>query len=297
MVQYRGSGFADLDVPGVLASGAHVVLVDELAHTVADGSRQRWEDVADLLSGGLQVLTTLNVSNLASVRNHVALLAGVAPVESVPDEFIRAGDVVLVDPPAEVLRRRIASGKVYATERVGGALADYFRPSNLEALSALGRAWVAGTADVVAHQLLAERGQVTDHRPLIVAGVSDSEWGDKVIRRAARLALAEDAELLVVHVRLTDGVAQHGTAVLHRYRALVEEIGGIYTEVEGTTPADGLAAVARARGAGRVVVARHRSRLGELTRGSVASRLRRLLPGITITEVRPSDQGDVRASA
>jgi two-component system sensor histidine kinase KdpD len=288
-VRYRGRDFEDLDVEAVMASGADVVVVDELAHTTADGSRRRWEDVAVLIDAGLDVLTTLNVTSLSSMRDHAARVVGVAPVESVPDELVRAGEVVLVDLPAEVLRRRIASGRVYTTERVGGALGDYFKISNLEALSALGQAWLDGTADDVAEQLLAERGDAPAC-PLVVAGISDSEWGEWVIRRAARLALADNAELLVVHVRLADGVAWHGGDVLARYGALVAEMGGSYTEVEATTPADGLAAIARARGASRVVVARHRSRLGELTRGSVASQLRRLLPGTTITEVRRSDR-------
>ena len=286
-VDYRGHSFPDLDVAAALASGASVVLVDELAHTVADGTRQRWEDVADLLAAGLDVLTTANIANLRSVRDYAAQLTGSGTVESVPDEFVRAGEVVLVDMPADALRRRIAAGKVYTTDRVGGALAEYFRTTNLEALSELGQAWMDGREDEVGARLLARRGLVDEGtRPLVIAGVSESTWGEPVIRRATKIAEGCDGDLLVVHVNVDDGFAHRDRAALERYRAMANEVGGSFLEVEATGPADGLAEVARARGAARVVVARHRSRLGELARGSVATRLRHLLPDIGVSEVR-----------
>jgi two-component system, OmpR family, sensor histidine kinase KdpD len=278
-------------VGAVLASGADVVLVDELAHTTADGSRRRWQDVADLLDAGFEVLTTANVANLESVRDYAARLTGSGTVESVPDEFVRSGEVTLVDLAPEALRRRIAAGKVYSADRIGGALAEYFRVPNLEALSALGRAWVEGDAAEVGEDLLAARGLVdAPARPLVVAGVSESAWGEPVIRRATRIAEGCDWDLLVVHVNVADGSVHRDRGALARYRDLVASVGGSYLEVEAAAPADGLAQVARARGAERVVVARHRGRLGELARGSVASRLRRLLPGTPVTEVRLQEQ-------
>jgi two-component system sensor histidine kinase KdpD len=291
MVEYRGHAFPDLDTAAVLATGAEVVLVDELAHTLADGTRQRWEEVGDLLAAGVDVLTTANVANLRSVRDYVAQLTGAGTVESVPDEFVRSGDVVLVDLPAETLRRRISSGKVYSLDRVGGALADYFRASNLEALSELGRAWLEEHAEDVGEALLATRGLVEpEKRPLVVAGVSESAWGEPVIHRATRIAEGCDGDLLVVHVRVADGTAHRDRAALDRYRTMATDVGGSYLEVDAESPADGLADVARGRGADRVVVARHRSRLGELARGSVASRLRRVLPDMPVTEVRRPEQ-------
>jgi two-component system, OmpR family, sensor histidine kinase KdpD len=93
----------------------------------------------------------------------------------VPDEFVRAGEVVLIDLPPEVLRARIASGVVYSAEQVGGALAEYFRAANLQALSELARAWVAGTAEAVGEGLLARRGLTEPSAPpVVVAGDSGS---------------------------------------------------------------------------------------------------------------------------
>jgi two-component system, OmpR family, sensor histidine kinase KdpD len=286
-VTYRGHDFEEMDLAAVQAAGADVVIVDELAHTLPDGSRKRWMDVADLLGSGADVLTTVNVANLVSARDYAARLTGAGTVESVPDEFVRSGKIVLVDVPPDALRRRIASGLVYSADRVGGALAEYFRVPNLEALSALSRGWIEDSIEQVGADLLARRGLVeTATRPLVIAAVSDSPWGEAVIKRAVELACDDDADLLVVHARVADGGGATRDDVLDRYRDMSEELGGSYSEVGGQSPAQALAELARARGATRVVVARHRSRLGELTHGSVASQLRRLLPDTTLEEVR-----------
>lgn len=289
-VEYRGSTFRDLDVEAVLASGANLVLIDELAHWVPDTRRWRWEEVAELLANGVDVLTTANVANLSSVREYAAQITGVGAVEYVPDEFVRSGEVELVDLPAEALRQRIVSGKVYSADLVGGALADYFRASNLEALSELGRAWVEGTAVAVGDDLLVRRGLVEPQlRPVVVAGVSGSGEDERVIRDACMLARQDDADLLVVHVNVLDGSSsRRQRQAQDRNRELVSELGGSYIEVEGNAPAPVLADIARARGASRVVVASHPPRLGLLSRFSFGSQLRRLLPQVTVDEVQPA---------
>jgi two-component system, OmpR family, sensor histidine kinase KdpD len=284
---YRDRDFFDLDVPGVLALGPDVVIVDELAHSHPDGSRQRWMDVGDLLAGGVDVLTSVNVANLASARDYAARLTGAGVVESVPDDFVRSGQVRLIDLPADALRRRISSGRVYSTDQLGGALAEYFRVPNLEALSQLGQAWMADNVEDTGEGLLADRGLAAGPaRPVIVAGVSESDWGEAVIRRGFQLACDADADLLVVHANIADGSAPSERSPLSRYQDLAAKMGGSYTEALGESPARVLAEVARSSGASGVVVARHRGRFGELLRGSVAQQLRRLLPGVPVEEVR-----------
>jgi len=285
-ISYRGAVFADFDAPAAIASGADVVLVDELAHALPDRSRQRWEDVADVLAAGLDVVTTANVAHLRSVRDYAARITGVGTATCVPDEFVRAGEVILVDLPPEELRARIASGAVYSAAQVGGALADYFRSANLRALSELARAWMAGTAEAVAADLLVRRGLAEPPAPpVILAGDSGSAWGETVIHRAAELARAGDADLLVVHVQIADGLTRRPAPDLARHRELTAGLGGTYTKIQGHAVAQGLADAARAQGAATVVVGRHRSRLTELAHGSVSSRLHRLLPAVTIEEV------------
>jgi two-component system sensor histidine kinase KdpD len=285
-VVYRGHRFDELDVARVLATKPDAVVVDELAHGLPDGSRKRWMDVAQLIDSGIDALTTVNVASLVSTRDYAARLTGAGAVESVPDELVRSGDVALIDLPADVLRRRITAGRVFSAEQVGGALAEYFRVSNLEALSQLGQAWMADSVTQVGAGLLQQRGLAQPvSRPVVIAGVSDSTWGEAVIRRATDLACDEDADLLVVHARMADGTSRAHPAVLENHRKLTEQWGGTYTEAEGESPARVLAAQAAGRVVSRFVVARHRSRLGELARGSVAGQLRRLKPDIPLEEV------------
>jgi len=181
-VDYRDAVFAEFDPAVAIASGADVVLVDELAHTTPDRSRQRWEDIAEVLAAGADVITTANVAHLASVRDYAARITGVGTVTCVPDEFVRSGEVVLVDPPPEVLRARILSGAVYSAAQVGGALADYFRTANLQALGELARAWLAGNAEAVGEDLLVRRGLAgPPASPVVIAADSGTARGEAVI--------------------------------------------------------------------------------------------------------------------
>ena len=278
-VTYHGVEFEDLDVPAVLERRPDVVLVDELAHADPDGQK-RYEHVEELVDAGIDVMTTVNVANLVSVRDIAARITGAGALEGVPDEVVRGGEVVLVDLAPEALRRRIASGQVYSTDGVGGALANYFRPSNLALLSQLARAWLDGSVD----ETFAFLDREAAGRPKVIAGVSSSTRGQAVIERAAVLAGEDDAELDVVHVDLQDGLGQQ-QGRLDRYREMAEDVGARYREVRGTNAADTLGDVALREGASRVVVGTRRSRIGNLVRGSVASRIRRHAPGLEVDEV------------
>jgi len=279
---YHGSAFPELDVDAVLAAEPDLVLVDELAHSVPDTGRGRWEDVAELLAAGLDVATTANVANLQSVRDYAARLTGVGVIESIPDQFIRGGEVIVVTMAVDALRRRIAAGRVYSADRVGGALAEYFQPSNLEALNELCEAWVTGRVDDVGQDLLSRRGLVD--RPVVVAGVSGSARGEAVIKAAAQSAADRDADLVVIHVDVSDSPSSQQLE-LERDRVLTVEVGGRFRKIEGIAPARIIADVARNSGASLIVVARGRRRLVRPTRFTMASRLRRLLPEIAVEEI------------
>jgi len=281
-VSYHGSIFEEFDVAGVLAQQPDVVVVDELAHTSVDG-RKRHDEVGVLLTAGIDVMTTVNVANLMSVRDLAARITGAGALEGVPDKFVRAGKVVLVDIPAEALRRRIASGQVYSADRVGGALANYFRPSNLAALSELANAWLDGTVE----ETFSFLDRAAGDRPKVIAGVSSSSRGAAVIQHAAVLAGDDNADLLVVHVALDDGLGRHEGRLDH-YRQMADDVGARYREIRGSNAADSLAAVAISERAKRVVIAAHGSRFIKLLRGSIASRIRRRAPSVEVYEVKGS---------
>ena len=136
---YRGVSLEELDVAAVLDRRPALALVDELAHANVPGARhpKRWQDVGELLASGIDVYTTLNVANIESLGPLVSRITGVRPAEPVPDAFVRAGQVTLVDLAPAALRRRLAQGLVFPADQAEAALSHYFRFANLAALREL----------------------------------------------------------------------------------------------------------------------------------------------------------------
>lgn len=136
-MSYRGIELFELDVDAILAERPSVVLVDELAHTNVPGSRnsKRYQDVEEILSAGIHVITTLNVQHLESLYETVERATGVRVKERLPDRVVAEADqVVNVDLTTQDLRRRLKEGKIYGTDRISAALENFFRPVNLEQL-------------------------------------------------------------------------------------------------------------------------------------------------------------------
>src|ERR1700729_2293248 len=149
-LEYRDAFFEEMDVDAVLARKPQIALVDELAHTNVPGSRneKRWQDVAELLDAGIDVISAVNVQHLVSLNDVVERITGVAQRETVPDAVVRAADQIeLVDMHPEALRRRMAHGNIYQAEKVDAALAHYFRVGNLGALRELALLWVTDRVD------------------------------------------------------------------------------------------------------------------------------------------------------
>src|SRR5215218_3130506 len=149
-ISYRGTEFEEMDVDAVLARKPQVTLIDEIAHTNVPGSRneKRWQDVAEILDAGIDVVSTLNMQHLGSVNDVVERITGVKQHETIPDAIVRAAEQVeLVDMTPEALRRRMAHGNIYPPDRIDASLANYFRPGNLAALRELALLWVADKVD------------------------------------------------------------------------------------------------------------------------------------------------------
>jgi two-component system sensor histidine kinase KdpD len=139
-LSYRGIEIDELDLAAVLARRPAVVLVDELAHTNVPGSRnaKRYQDVEAILAAGIHVISTLNIQHLESLYETVERATGVRVRERIPDPAVlQADQLVNVDLTTEDLRRRVAEGKVYTSERIETALENFFKPANLEQLREL----------------------------------------------------------------------------------------------------------------------------------------------------------------
>jgi two-component system sensor histidine kinase KdpD len=139
-LEYRGQTLEELDLDAILARRPMLVIVDELAHTNAPGSRhpRRFQDVEELLDAGIHVYTTVNIQHLESLNDVVAQITGVRVRETIPDRMLdRADEIKLIDLSPEELLLRLREGKVYIPEPAERAIRNYFRPSSLTALREL----------------------------------------------------------------------------------------------------------------------------------------------------------------
>jgi two-component system, OmpR family, sensor histidine kinase KdpD len=249
--------------------------VDELAHANLPGARheKRWQDVAELLAHGIDVYTTLNVSNIESLGPLVSRITGVHPGEPVPDAFVRTGMVKLVDLAPAALRRRLAQGLVYPAEQVDAALSHYFRFANLAKLQELAQLWLDDSVADPAAEFLAARGiSGPADGAVIVVGLEGSPADEWLIRYAARLAALSGARLHGVHVRPLDNLDWPVQARLTEDRAQLKQLRGTFTEVKAGDPASGLIRAARRAGAAQLVIgSRRRSRWSRLLAGSTVA--------------------------
>jgi len=280
---YRGAEFEEMDVDAVIARHPDVALVDELAHTNIPGSGndKRWQDVEQLLVAGINVISTLNIQHLESVNDVVERITGVKQRETIPDDIVRRADQIeLVDMTPEALRRRMAHGNVYKSDRIDAALANYFRPGNLAALRELALLWLADRVDEGLEDYR-ERHNITEPwetRERVLVAITGAPGTEALIRRAARMAHRSRGELLGVHVRNDDGLAGGGRSdAVERFRQLLADLGGEYHEVVASDTAAALAELARVENVTQLVLgASRRSRWAELLRGSVINRVIRL---------------------
>lgn len=204
-IAYRGQVLEEFDLDAALARRPALLLVDELAHTNAPGSRhaKRWEDVVELLDAGIDVWATLNVQHLESLNDAVARITGVRVRETLPDRVLERADAIeLIDLPPAELRARLTAGRVYKPDMAQRALSGFFREGNLQALRemALRRAAAHVDADVLDYmraQAIAGPWPAGDR---VLALIGPGAGADSVVRHAAGLAAALHAPLIALHV-------------------------------------------------------------------------------------------------
>jgi two-component system, OmpR family, sensor histidine kinase KdpD len=268
-------GCPELDVEAVLRRHPQTTLVDDLAHRDATG-RARWESVEALLESGLDVITTVNISNIESLADVVEGITGVVPTETVPDSIVcTAAGIELVDMSPEALRRRLAHGHVYPPERVDVALANLFRPHVLNALRQLALLWMADRVEEDLERALLPDlpDEARSVRERIVLALS-GEGGEDLVRRAVRLAGRSGAHVIGVHVV---SAAREPGPDLERQRRLLTALGGSYREVVGDDVADALATFAHVEQATQIVLGARRHELRSKGQGAVVTGLVELI--------------------
>jgi two-component system sensor histidine kinase KdpD len=284
-VEHRGLKLSELDLEGLLADPPELVLVDELAHSNAPGSRhaKRWQDVEDLLAAGLNVYTTVNVQHLESLNDEVRDITGVQVRETVPDQvLLDADDLVLIDLPPRELLERLREGKVYVPEQARAAIDAFFSQTNLTALRELAMRTAAAQVDSALALRYRQQGQAAP--PLLgrlIAGAGTAPSAERLVRHASRLADQRHLPWTLVHVDTGQPLDDAARANLQASQRLAERLGGEVLTLRDSDPARALVRHARDQRASVLLIGRGRPR-GFSLRRRLASRLLRLAQGLEI---------------
>jgi two-component system sensor histidine kinase KdpD len=276
-----GATIREFDLDAALERKPALILVDELAHTNAEGSRhlKRWQDIEELRDAGIDVYTTVNVQHLESLNDVVAGITGARQQETVPDTvFESADEVELVDLGPDDLLQRLREGKVYVPERARIAIENFFRKGNLIALRELALRKTAERVDAAM-----ERWRVAEavsspwlagERVMVALGPRSD--GENLVRAGKRLATALRAPWIVVYVETPDLIRLPESERNQRiaWLRMAETLGGEAVTLGGGVAADELVEYARARNVSRLM-------LGEPTRRG----LRRMLRSSTVDRV------------
>jgi two-component system, OmpR family, sensor histidine kinase KdpD len=290
--EYQGRKLTEFDLDAAIKRRPALILVDELAHTNVEGSRhpKRWQDVEELLAGGVDVFTTLNVQHLESLNDVVGGITGITVWETVPDTFFdNADEVMLVDIPADDLLARLAAGKVYLPEQIERAARNFFRKGNLMALRELA---LRRTADRVEDDVQAYRSDKAIERvwkteASLLCCIGPRSGSDYLVRSAARLATQLGVEWTAVYVEtpaLQRLDAPERERILRTVK-LASELGAKTAILSGEDPVTLVVEYARTHNCSKVVTGRGASPgAWPWTRG-LAQRVAQLAPDIDLIEV------------
>lgn len=303
-VKYRGVTLREFDLDTALKRHPRLLLVDELAHTNAEGCRhaKRWQDVEELLEAGIDVYSTLNVQHIESLNDVVAQITGIVVRETLPDAvFEKADELELVDITPDELVERLREGKVYIPSQAQRAIQNFFQKSNLAALRELS---LRRSADRINVDVQAARGAVpgrptwaTTERLLVCVGASPTSA--KVIRTAKRMAAALHADWIAVNVE-TPGSERMGAEAKQRladHQRLAEELGAETVTLTGYKAAEEIVNYARSRNVTKIVVGKTDvPRWKSLLFGLIVDELLRLSGDIDVYVIRGTVEDAPRKS-
>ncbi|MBV8754856.1 MAG: sensor histidine kinase KdpD [Hyphomicrobiales bacterium] len=291
-VEYRGRTLEEMDIDAIVARRPQLVLVDELAHTNAPGSRhpKRHLDVEELLANRIDVYTTVNVQHIESLNDVVAQITRVRIRETVPDSiFARADAIELVDLTPDDLIQRLKEGKVYVPQQAERALAHYFSPGNLTALRELA---LRCTAERVDEQLLTHMQAHAIPGPWaagerILVCVSEDPRAAGLVRYAKRLAdrLHAPWTALSVESRRTLQLSEEERDRLADTLRLAQALGGEPVTIPGgdRSIADDVIAFSQANNVTQIVIGKSsRTRWFEILHGSVVHELVRRSGNVSV---------------
>ena len=238
---YKGKELEEMDLDAIIRIHPEVVIVDELAHTNVEGSRneKRWQDVAELLEEGINVISAVNIQHIESLNEEVKEITGIDVKERIPDSVLGLADeVVNIDLTSEELVARLKAGKIYQPEKIQLALDNFFKSEHILQLRELALKEVAmRVGKKVENEFSADMSHI--HHEKFLACVSANEKTPrKVIRKTARLATHYNTDFYILYVQTPGESADRISLANQRYLSnhfqLATELGGEVIQVQSS---------------------------------------------------------------
>jgi len=259
IMPYKNIELLEFDIDAALQRNPALILVDELAHTNAPGSRhlKRWQDVEELLDKGIDVYTTLNVQHCESANDVVAQITGIIVRETVPDTLVeKADEIELVDLPTEDLLKRLKEGKVYLGEQAERAAQHFFQPGNLIALRQLALRYTSHNVDakLLSYKQAHAISKVWNVSDRFLVCISANPSAIRLIRAGKRIASDLGAQWMVVYVETSAGLRQEDRDRISEMLRVAEVLGAEVTTLSGQEIAETLISYARSKNVTKIIV-------------------------------------------
>lgn len=292
-IEYKSTWLEEMDLDAILLRKPKLVLVDELAHSNAPGSRhhKRYQDVQELLLAGIDVYTTLNVQHIESRTDLVFQITGISVQEKVPDSFLELADQIeLIDLSPEVLIRRLNEGKVYLGERAEKAATNFFKFENIIALRELALRFTAEKVDeqLRSQMILKQVQGVWNTNERLMVAVSYSPYSARLIRAARRTAYNLEAPWIALYVDDGEELSPDDQKRLKKNLALAKELGAEIIHTRDQSISGALKRVALEKNVTQIVIGRPDKRFIRdfITQGTILDQLVRETSEIDIHVIR-----------
>lgn len=250
---YKGKELEDMDLEAILRLHPEIVIVDELAHTNVDGSKneKRWQDVLDILDAGINVISAVNIQHIESLNQEVESITGIEVAERIPDSvLVMADEVVNIDLTADELIARLKSGKIYQAEKIETALGNFFKSDHILQLRELALKEVALRVEKKVESEVTQHIGVRHER--FLACISSHEKSPRrVIRKVARLSTRYNSTFSVLYVRTpgqsADKISLAAQRHLINHFKIATELGGEVIQIDASDVITGIIEVCQNR--------------------------------------------------
>lgn len=251
---YKGKELEEMDVQAILNLRPEVVIVDELAHSNIEGSKngKRWQDVLEILEAGINVISAVNIQHIESLNEEIKTITGIEVSERLPDKILGLADeVVNIDLTADELISRLREGKIYREDKIQAALTNFFKPEHILQLRELALKEVASQVERKVEKEVAKPMQLRAERFLACISSND-ETAKKIIRKTARLANYYNSQWFVLYVQTpkesTDKIPLDAQRHLINNFKLATELGAEVLQVKNHSVSSAIIQTAEEKG-------------------------------------------------